>query len=222
MISILESDGHANTNQIDRLLEKYARQIEHLLKAKFFENAKMGRKVFIGQAEMLKDKLRKITDLPDGEIPILVCLPPGSLIKRVRRIRCGRNAGWCDCNLNALRTNRPSRTLYALIGVCDGRQHRLSGNGEADAHRDIIREIVAPRQSMNAWEGMELLTQNPETLRQHGLVFGETTIKNAATAIWIRLGQPLFGSTEGKKFREAWNDSRTHWGIPSYTQKVVL
>jgi len=216
MIATGESLNGQSSNR--GILKKFDEQIKRIRGKHPVLLGGMKRKEFDCQANRLRQKLEVITETPNGNILIVTCLPFGSLAMRMRRISCDRHAGVCDCNLATLETKYPPKTLYALVGVNDGRERRLQSNGNAEIDWRIINDQVKPHHPLTAWAGIDLALLYPNVLRQHGLIFGHTAIRNAATALWIYRGQPTFGSTGGKRFKRC---SGFRFGIPSYQTLVT-
>ncbi len=220
MIDGIETTPSNPTGNIStaRLLKKYDRQINTIGKQQFFRTAEMRLTEFLEQATALREKLATTEFPAGGNILVVTCLPFGSLVQRLRKIHCGQNVGVCDCKLNELKTAYPPKTLYVLVGVDDGRERRL--NGEAVACRpETILALVEPRHSLDAWKGADMVLNYPSILHQQGLLLGKTSINGAATALWIRHGEPVFGSTRGASFRRC---SSIKWAVPSYQELVTL
>jgi hypothetical protein len=226
MIATLESDSAPNpqqNNSASRVLERYDYQIARIWAVwkERIGQLGMNRKEFLFQAMELRDKVSALGDtVPTGNILIVTCLPYKPMNERVKSLRCGRHSGVCDCNPEKLRTaDRIPTTLYALVGVDDGRECRLYGSdGKLNASLDAVFGMVKPRQPLTAWACTDLAFHYPYILLQYGFVT-RTLIGRSPTALGVTPnGRLIFGSTGDGNLVEKHN----RWGVPSCSVIVTI
>lgn len=216
---VIALNTHTNGNGNHRLLKHYERQVECLRKGSLFLLAELKKRAFEEQAEALGKCLRILTDPPVGNISVVTCLPFGSLKKRMHGLICGKHRGICDCKLGSLQTKYPPNSLYALVGVNEGRERRVHVNGNGTTAPTHIQGLVEPEQAFTAWAAVDMALLYPSLLKQHGLIAGQTALGSAASALWLYRGLPFFGSTCGEAFQRS---VHCRWGVPSYQMLVTI
>ncbi len=203
-----------------RLLKKYDRQIESLKKTSAFLAVGMSQQDFWEQSEVLRLKLAMLENPPVGEITVVTCLPSGSLRSRLKRTYCGEQNCLCACRPGRLEGTESPKTLYALLGVRDGRSTRLNREQKSDAHFARIEAMVSPNEPLTASAGIDLMTLYQNISRQHGILTSATANRNGmSTAIWLEQGRLILDCADSEHFRKA---PCREWGVPSFSLMIAL
>ena len=206
-----------NREQYEKFEQEFNRQIENLSKKGFPKLAGMDEKKFAAIFEPLKEHLKELSskEFKEGRIPFVV-VPREKLLaleKEIPLMELDGKKGFTTLNLSELKTadgvEIPESLAYLVIDVENGKV--MLGKSADEAVKQFKKEGRSP---MTAEEGVALILQHPEILKDHYMDLpGSRRGDDEVAHLWLNEGEPGLGWVWA-------SNSVAEWGSASCGSRV--
>ncbi|MBU4347663.1 hypothetical protein KJ586_02815 [Patescibacteria group bacterium] len=206
-----------NREQYEKFEQEFNRQIENLSKKGFPKLTGMDEKKFMGIFEPLKEQIKELSsrEFQEGRIPFVV-VPREKLLsleKKIPLMELEGKKGFTTLDLSELKTAEgveiPESLAYLVIDVENGKV--MLGKSADEAVKQIKKEGRSP---LTAEEGVAIITQYPEILKDHYMnLCGSRHGGDGVASLWLDEGKP--------KLRWGWAYySNAEWGSASCDSRI--
>lgn len=206
-----------NREQYEKFEQEFNRQIDNLSKKGFPKLTGMDEKKFMGIFEPLKEQIKELSsrEFQEGRIPFVV-VPREKLLsleKKIPLMELEGKKGFTTLDLSELKTAEgveiPESLAYLVIDVENGKV--MLGKSADEAVKQIKKEGRSP---LTAEEGVAIITQYPEILKDHYMdLCGSRHGGDEVADLWLNEGKPeLYWSWA--------SNSHAKWGSASCGSRV--
>ena len=178
----------------EELNKEFNRQVENLVNKGFPKLAGMDEEKFVAIFEPLKEHLKELSskEFKEGRIPFVIV--PGekllSLEKKIPLMEVDGEKGFTTFNLLKFKTAEgvkiPESTAYLIVDVENGKV--MLDKSPNEAVRQFKKEGRFP---LTAEEGVALILQRPEILKDHDMdLSGSYPVASHVAFLWLSGGEP--------------------------------
>ena len=220
---IRRMEAERRFREIETRSEEYARlfdrQVETLIERGYAEAADMTQDRFKQLFATLKREARDLAatgpEIKEGHIPFVIVLRERllSLEKKIPLMEFDGKKGYTVINLSEFETAKgveiPDSLAYLIVDVENGKA--MKRRPPAEAVKQFKKEGRSP---LTAEEGVAIVTQYPEILKDHYLDLpGSRRGADKVANLWLDDGKPKLG-------RDYSDNSSSKWGSASCGSRV--
>ncbi|MBI3335642.1 MAG: hypothetical protein HY001_04045 [Candidatus Portnoybacteria bacterium] len=183
-----------NREQYEKFEQEFNRQIDNLVKYGFPKLAGMDEKKFAAVFEPLKERIKELSskEFKEDRIPFVV-VPREKLLtleKKIPLMEVDGKKGFTTFNLSELKTAEgveiPESMAYLVIDIENGKV--MLGKTADEAVKQFKKEGRSP---LTAEEGVALVLQHPEILKDHYMdLAGSRHGDDLVALVWLGEGKP--------------------------------
>ena len=200
-----------NREQYEKFEQEFNRQIENLSKKGFPKLAGMDEKKFAAIFEPLKEQLKELSskEFKEGRIPFVV-VPREKLLsleKEIPLMEVDGKKGFTTLNLSELKTadgvEIPESLAYLVVDVENGKA--MLGRIPDEAVKQFKKEGRSP---ITAEEGVALILQHPEILKDHYMDLpGSRHGDDGVAVLWLHEGKPKLNWSRANILNAKWGSA---------------